>query len=124
MLKQLKNKGRRDLVRRVSDANIEEWELNLYRISADQLELILVAHNIYTLCDFSHHSGVHLNRNDLLATLEESGCQVTCAGSDFKDNICCLNSRFFNNLLYNKWILEDMLTERFVKCEVVVFVLK
>lgn len=87
MLQQLENQGRRDLIRGVGNANVEEGKLHFDSIAADQLEFVLVAHDVHTLGHFSNHAGVHLDRDNLLASLHEGSCKVTGTGTDLENDV-------------------------------------
>jgi len=83
------------------------------------VELVRVTKSLDTLGHFGHHSGIHFDRNQLLASFEQRGGQITSSRSDFEDNVSCLDARLLNNLLDNKRVLEDMLAKRLVEREVV-----
>lgn len=111
MLQKLENERRRNLVRRISDTDIKEGEVNFDGITTDELEFMLVAHDVNTFGDLGDHTRVYLDSNDLLASLHQRCCQVTCTWTDFQYHVCCFNSRFLNNLLDDKRVLENMLTK-------------
>lgn len=92
MLKQLENERRGDLVRRVGDADIEEWERDLDCIAGNQLELVRVSEVLDAFGDFGDHSRVDFDCNDLLASLKQCGGQVACPGSDFQDYVSRLDA--------------------------------
>ena len=69
MLQQLKHERRRDLVGRVSNANVKEGEVYFDGVAADQFELVLVTHHVYTFGHFGHHAGVDFDGDDLFASL-------------------------------------------------------
>ena len=122
MLQKFENQRGRDLVGRICHTDVEEWKLDFYRVTADQVKLILVAHYVHTFGDFGDHARVHLHCDNLLASLEQCRSQVTRSRPDFENYVCWLDSSLVNDLLHDERVFEDVLTERFVKGKVVVFV--
>lgn len=119
VLEELENQGRRDLIRGVGNAQVEKGQLSLDGITLDELELVLIAQFAHSLGDFSDHAGINFDCNRFLASFQERGCKITRTGTDFKDNICGLDSRLLNDLLNHQRILQNVLTKRLIKAEVV-----
>lgn len=111
MLQKLEDERRGNLIRCVCNAEIEEREGDFDRITCNHLELVGMAQGLHTLGDFCHHARINLDNNDLLTSLKKRGCQVARSRSNLENDIRRLDTRFFDNLLYDKRVLEDMLTK-------------
>ena len=83
------------------------------------MELVGVTESLDTLGHFGHHSCIHFDRNQLFASFEQRGGQITSSRPDFENDVSCFDARLLNNLLDNERVLEDMLTKGLVEREVV-----
>ena len=73
-----------------------------------------------TLSNLGNHASIDFDSNELLPSLQEGCSQVTRPWTNLQHYVSWLDCRFLDDLLHDERVLEDMLTERFVKLEVVV----
>jgi len=83
VLQQLKDQRRRDLVRRVGNADVEEGHVCLDCVALNQLELVSLAQFVDPLGHFGDHPRVDLHGNDLFAPLQQLNGEISRTRPDF-----------------------------------------
>jgi hypothetical protein len=67
MLEELENEGRRNLIRSVRNADIEEGELNFDSIAGNKVKFVLITEIVHSLCNFSYHTSIDFDGNQFFA---------------------------------------------------------
>jgi hypothetical protein len=70
VLQELEDQGGGNLIGRICDAEVKEWQLGLNGITLNQLELVLITKLIHTLRDLSGHARIDFHSYSLFASLQ------------------------------------------------------
>ena len=111
MREQLEDERRRDLVRDVGDAQVEEGQLELHEVGVVELELVRQLRALHALLQLDHHPRVVLDRDDALRRLEQLERQVARARAHLEHDVRCAERRLLDHRLRHQRVLQQVLQQ-------------
>ena len=103
--------GACNLIRRITDANIEIRQFHLAHIPQQHLQPLRFRFPLHPFRHFGGHARVQLHRDDLLRFFQDLDRQVACARADFQHDVTLFEIGFVDDGLSYAGVFEHVLAD-------------